>query len=315
MARPLKQGLDYYPLDQGWRNDPKVMAMRHRFGTPAALAFYLTIIDICYGEPDGRLDISSGEITVMLAADIGIDEQQFETMMEFALKVKLFDQQAYANGYLTSNGIQKRASPVWEKRRRERERYKAKTDVPAELPVPDTDGNAVSDNGNAVPAAETRVSANKSREEKTRVNDSTPRARPADAAAASSVSSSKPETPQQSIIRAAWEAHGFDGTPGGRGYAGLIKLVQEHGIPIVQEWIAHICQTQPAIPDGAEPWPWFCKQFRRAMSRDFEWRNQSGGNGRAPRKGAAQAWTAEQFAEEQERMKDPNYDPWMGETR
>ena len=79
-------------------------------------------------------------------------------------------------------------------------------------------------------------------------------------------------TPQQKAIETLWEAFGFDGKPGGRGYSGLIQLVQEHGLPIVEEYAAFIRRSPPQLPEGAKRQTWFNKQFRNAMNQQWKWK-------------------------------------------
>jgi hypothetical protein len=82
------------------------------------------------------------------------------------------------------------------------------------------------------------------------------------------------DTPEQACIRRAWEAHGQTSTPSGKGYSGLMKLVREHGIPAVDGWIEHLHTTPPTVPEGADPWAWFCRQFRDALKRPWEWQKR-----------------------------------------
>ena len=106
-----------------------------------------------------------------------------------------------------------------------------------------------------------------------------------------SVDSYTPESPppakerklnkHQRVILAAWEMFGFDGQPGEKdtgkavGYSSLMKLVQQHGIPKVKEWIKAVGQTPLALPEGAEQWVWFKEQFRAAMNRPWEWQPET----------------------------------------
>lgn len=87
------------------------------------------------------------------------------------------------------------------------------------------------------------------------------------------------DTPEQACIRRAWEANGFAGLPSGKGYSGLMKLVKEHGIPAVDEWTAHLRASPATVPEGADPWAWFCRAFRDALKRPWEWQRKNGGGG------------------------------------
>jgi hypothetical protein len=89
------------------------------------------------------------------------------------------------------------------------------------------------------------------------------------------------DTPVQAVIRAAWQAHGYETAPGGSGYAGLVKLVQAKGIPLAEGWVTHLAGEAPELPEGADPWPWFADRFRAALNRPWEWDgSKDGGNGK-----------------------------------
>jgi len=81
----------------------------------------------------------------------------------------------------------------------------------------------------------------------------------------------RPETPVQQIIRRAWNAYGFEGTPPSKGYFGLVKLVQTKGIPLLEEFLCTSNGSLPRLPEGAEPGAWFGDQLRAAMNKPWEW--------------------------------------------
>ena len=91
------------------------------------------------------------------------------------------------------------------------------------------------------------------------------------ARAKSGAAPKKKLTPQQKAVELLWAAFGFDGKPGGKGYSGIAKLVAEHGVPLVKEYAAAVRRSPPELPEGAERWAWFKKQFRAAMNRPWEW--------------------------------------------
>jgi hypothetical protein len=85
------------------------------------------------------------------------------------------------------------------------------------------------------------------------------------------------DTPEQACIRRVWNAHGFDTTPKGAGYAALMKIIQEHGIPLVDEWAAIVRIESPHVPEGADPWKWFCTRMRDAFKAVWKWHADGGG--------------------------------------
>lgn len=86
------------------------------------------------------------------------------------------------------------------------------------------------------------------------------------------------ETDQQAIIREAFET--LTGKPLPKpipppGYSGAASVVADFGIPRVEEWLTWLRSNRPkGVPHGSNAWRWFCKQFRRAMERDFEWQTK-----------------------------------------
>ena len=97
----------------------------------------------------------------------------------------------------------------------------------------------------------------------------------------------KEDTPEQACIRRAWNAHGFDTTPGptskskgkakGSTYSSLMQIVKQHGIPLVDEWTAMVKAEGPQVPDGADPWEWFCTRMRDAFKAVWKWHADGGG--------------------------------------
>ena len=79
-------------------------------------------------------------------------------------------------------------------------------------------------------------------------------------------------TPTQQAIQNAWEAFGQTGIATDppeskrRRYSGLVRLVQEHGIPVVEEWCAWLRTHPETVPEGSPPWPYFCTRFKQAMA-------------------------------------------------
>lgn len=123
MARPRKEGLDYFPHDTDASSDEKIEVLRAAFGNDG-YAFYFILLERIYRTSTFELDISAAEMRQILAQKCGVSADRFEQILALALKWKCFDQQAYEeHGVLTSDGIKRRANMVVEKRRQMRERY------------------------------------------------------------------------------------------------------------------------------------------------------------------------------------------------
>lgn len=123
MARPRKEGLDYFPHDVDASSDEKIEALRSLYGNDG-YAFYFIMLERIYRTPDFELDVSDAETRQILAKKVAVTPEKFDQMLQTALKWGCFDREAYeTRGVLTSAGIKKRAQVVVEKRRKMRERY------------------------------------------------------------------------------------------------------------------------------------------------------------------------------------------------
>lgn len=124
MARPQKDGMDYFPHDNDAVNDEKIEALRVLYGNDG-YAFYFILLERIYRTAEFELDISDTETIQILCRKVGVSEEQFNKMLETALKRKCFDLETYEQrGVLTSHGIKKRASVVIGNRETMRSKYK-----------------------------------------------------------------------------------------------------------------------------------------------------------------------------------------------
>jgi len=129
MARPQKDGMDYFPHDSDAVNDEKIEALRVLYGNDG-YAFYFILLERIYRTAEFELDISDAETIQILCRKVAVTQEQFDRMLETALKRKCFDRDAYEQrGVLTSSGIKKRASVVQEKRENMRSKYKKVSDA------------------------------------------------------------------------------------------------------------------------------------------------------------------------------------------
>ncbi len=129
MARPQKEGMDYFPHDNDAANDEKIEALRALYGNDG-YAFYFILLERIYRTAEFELDVSDAETLQILSRKVGVTEEKFNNMLMFALKQKCFDREAYEiRGVLTSPGIKKRASIVVEKRENMRSKYKKVSDA------------------------------------------------------------------------------------------------------------------------------------------------------------------------------------------
>lgn len=130
MARPKKEGMDYFPHDTDAVNDEKIEALRFLYGNDG-YAFYFILLERIYRTKEFELDVSDAETIQILSRKVGVNEEKFLQMLETSLKRNCFDKTTYEERkVLTSDGIKKRASVVVEKRVKMREKYQeAKEEV------------------------------------------------------------------------------------------------------------------------------------------------------------------------------------------
>jgi len=126
MARPRKEGLDYFPHDVHMSTDKKVKALRIMYGNDG-YTFFNIALEMIYQEPNFELDISDAETIQILASNVEVTTQKLSEMIATAIKHGCFDKERYTNdGVLTSNGIIKRAEVVTKKRIAMRDKYDKK---------------------------------------------------------------------------------------------------------------------------------------------------------------------------------------------
>lgn len=123
MARPTKDGMDYFPHDTDALNDEKIETLMMLYGSKG-YAFYFILLERIYRNHNFEIDISDTETRLILSRKIAITIQEFDEILISALKHKCFDREIYeTRGILTSNGIKKRTLIVMEKRKKNQQYY------------------------------------------------------------------------------------------------------------------------------------------------------------------------------------------------
>ncbi|WP_278529719.1 DUF4373 domain-containing protein [Enterococcus asini] len=106
MARPLKQGLDYHPLDVEFYREIKVRQLNHAFG-PISTVILLTLLGAVYKDR-GYYAEWNDDLCFLVAVDSFSTEEVVRAVVKKALAVGLFDQECFsAYGILTSKEIQR----------------------------------------------------------------------------------------------------------------------------------------------------------------------------------------------------------------
>lgn len=135
MARPCKEGLDYFPHDVDSANDEKIETLCAVYGHHEGYSTYYRLLERIY-RAGGKLNISVTEIRQKLARNCGhMTDDQFQKFLNTCCNIELFDKSQYEQGFITSNGIQKRIAPVILKRHRAKELYEKSVTETTQKPL------------------------------------------------------------------------------------------------------------------------------------------------------------------------------------
>ncbi|MFB8512080.1 Lin1244/Lin1753 domain-containing protein [Enterococcus hirae] len=116
MARPYKQGVDYYSLDVDFLKDIKYRKIRRSCGSQTC-EILLCLLGYIYGDMGYFLRWDE-DSTFLVADDVGAKEGLVEEVVSKAIQVGFFNREKYEKyQILTSNGIQKRYKLITRKRK------------------------------------------------------------------------------------------------------------------------------------------------------------------------------------------------------
>jgi len=111
MARPLKQGLNYFPLDVDFLEDVKVLRITHGQG-PGAVAVLIFLLGNIYKDHGYYMEWNE-DVPFLAARATGVSEGSARAIIEKAVNVGFFDESMKdQHNILTSRGIQKRYRAV-----------------------------------------------------------------------------------------------------------------------------------------------------------------------------------------------------------
>ena len=116
MARPLKQGLDYFPLDTDFLSDRKVRKIINACG-PNSVTILICLLCNIYKDK-GYYIVWDNEMPFDIADIVGVSEGAVSEVVKKALQVELFDNTLYRKFHiLSSRGIQNRFKSCTSKRK------------------------------------------------------------------------------------------------------------------------------------------------------------------------------------------------------
>ena len=108
MARPFKQGLEYFPWDVRAFDDSKLKSLSYQYG-PYGTTIYIRILTLVYGE-GYYLEIPLQELAILLHQQIGPHWIKVDKILEIihgCVELRLFERALFLQGVITSVSIQK----------------------------------------------------------------------------------------------------------------------------------------------------------------------------------------------------------------
>jgi len=115
MARPLKQGLDYYPLEVDFLKDIKVRKIVKACG-PVAPVILISLLSNIYRK-HGYYVVWDNDMPFLIADEVGVSEGAVDEIVKKSLQVGLFENRLFEDySILTSKGIQRRFLAATERR-------------------------------------------------------------------------------------------------------------------------------------------------------------------------------------------------------
>ncbi|MDR3143208.1 MAG: DUF4373 domain-containing protein [Tannerellaceae bacterium] len=107
MARPIKRGLSYFPLDTDLFGNRKIRRLSDRFGREGMAAYFAVLCEIYAAE--GCFISFNRNLCFDIAYMLYPDEARIREILTFCVKIELFDGELLKKyRSLSSEGIQKR---------------------------------------------------------------------------------------------------------------------------------------------------------------------------------------------------------------
>ncbi|WP_338231623.1 Lin1244/Lin1753 domain-containing protein [Companilactobacillus muriivasis] len=107
MARPIKKGIDYFPLDVTFLRDMKIRKIRKACGD-TAITMLIYLLGTIY-QDEGYYMKWDDDVRFLVADDVGASESAVDELVNKALKVDFFNKKMFDDHkILTSHGIQTR---------------------------------------------------------------------------------------------------------------------------------------------------------------------------------------------------------------
>ena len=116
MARPGKEGLDYYPLNADFMSDIKVRRLIRSFGSKS-IGVVIALLGMIYGDK-GYYILLNDDVAFIISEQTLEDEDLVNQIINKLIEIEFFDKNLYEkHRVLTSKGIQKRFISATERRK------------------------------------------------------------------------------------------------------------------------------------------------------------------------------------------------------
>ena len=191
MARPKKQGIDYFPLDVDFFSNVKIRKIARACGSQSTSILICLLCNIY--KDNGYYILWDEDLPFVIADSVGVSEGAVKEVILKAIQVGFFDKDIYEkHKVLTSYGIQSRFKSAVYKRE--------EIEYIVEYLVSDIQ-NSISDGKNQVSDTESTQSKVKVKRKKNKENSTiVEKKKPKDKAAAKAATLSRKESFYQSLI-------------------------------------------------------------------------------------------------------------------
>ena len=139
MARPVKNYCDYFSHDRDMRNHRKIRAIRNKFGI-SGYAIWCMLLEYLTGNDGNEFEFSDAELE-LISGDFGVSATEIRQLLDYCLKLEIL---FLKEGFIHSESLDERLSPVYEKRNESKSKSKKQLRVNGKFAINNTVGNGVS---------------------------------------------------------------------------------------------------------------------------------------------------------------------------
>ena len=93
MARPIKAGIDYFPLDVRFFDDRKIKELRGKFGADS-ITLYIYLLCLIYEDNGYYLKLDDG-FNYVVSADLQMSSEKIGQIINFLCERSLFDNKLF----------------------------------------------------------------------------------------------------------------------------------------------------------------------------------------------------------------------------